>query len=125
MKVTGLDHVVFVVSDVEASVRWYQELLGCEVERLEEWRRREVIFVSLRITPTTIIDLFPSAERPPGTGIDHVALVVEDVDLDELAARSDLTVESGPSDLWGAQGNGRGVYLRDPDRNLVELRTYG
>ena len=109
MKVTGLDHVVFVVSDVEASVRWYQELLGCEIERLEEWRRGEVIFVSLRITPTTIIDLFPSADPPPGTGIDHVALVVE----------------SGPSELWGAQGNGRGVYLRDPDRNLVELRTYG
>ena len=125
MQVTGLDHVVFVVSDVEASVRWYQELLGCEIERLEEWRRGEVIFVSVRITPTTIIDLFPSSEPPPGTGIDHVALVVEDVDLDELAARPDLLVESGPSELWGAQGSGRGVYLRDPDRNLVELRTYG
>ena len=126
MRVTGLDHVVFVVSDVEASVRWYRDLLGCQVERLEEWRRGEVIFVSLRITPTTIIDLFPvgAGGEVPGTGLDHVALVVEDVDLDELAARSDLDVESGPSDLWGAQGDGRGVYLRDPDRNLVELRTY-
>jgi catechol 2,3-dioxygenase-like lactoylglutathione lyase family enzyme len=125
MRVTGLDHVVFVVSDVEASVRWYQDLLGVEVERLDQWRNGEVIFVSLRITPTTIIDLFPSNEPAPGTGIDHVALVVEDVDLDELAARPGLAIESGPSDLWGARGNGRGVYLRDPDRNLVELRTYG
>jgi catechol 2,3-dioxygenase-like lactoylglutathione lyase family enzyme len=125
VRVTGLDHVVFVVSDVEASVRWYQDLLGCEVERLEQWRRGEVIFVSLRITPTTIIDLFPGGEEVPGTGIDHVALVVEDADLEALAARTDLDVESGPSDLWGAQGNGRGVYVRDPDRNLVELRTYG
>src|SRR6478735_8698041 len=105
MKLTGLDHVVFVVSDVEASVRWYQELLGCEVERLEEWRRSEVIFVSLRITPTTIIDLFPSAEPPPGTGIDHVALRVEDVGLHELAAWPGFLVESGPSELWGAQGS--------------------
>jgi catechol 2,3-dioxygenase-like lactoylglutathione lyase family enzyme len=152
VRVTGLDHVVFVVSDVEASVRWYQDLLGCEVERLEQWRRGEVIFVSLRITPTTIIDLFPGGEEVPGTAevrsskqpasaasrgepeaeqprpmrsIDHVALVVEDADLEALAARTDLDVESGPSDLWGAQGNGRGVYVRDPDRNLVELRTYG
>jgi catechol 2,3-dioxygenase-like lactoylglutathione lyase family enzyme len=124
VRVTGLDHVVFVVSDVEASVRWYQDLLGCGVERLEQWRRGEVIFVSLRITPTTIIDLFPGGEAAAGTGIDHVALVVEDVDLDALAARTDLDVESGPSDLWGAQGSGRGVYVRDPDRNLVELRTY-
>lgn len=57
-------------------------------------------------------------------GIDHVALVVTDVDLDELARRTDLDVEGRPAVLWGAQGNGRGLYLRDPDRNLIELRTY-
>ncbi len=26
--------------------------------------------------------------------------------------------------LWGAQGYGEGVYVRDPDGNMVELRTY-
>lgn len=123
MKVTELDHVVLVVSDVEASVRWYQELLGCGVERLDEWRRHEAPFVSLRITPTTIIDLF-AGEAPPGTGIDHVALVVDDVDLEEFASTTDLVIESGPKNLFGARGQGRGVYLRDPDHNLIELRTY-
>ena len=34
--------------------------------------------MSLRIDPTTVIDLFAGAEVP-GTGIDHVALVVEGV----------------------------------------------
>ena len=123
MRVTELDHVVFVVSDIEASVRWYQDLLGCEIERLDEWRRHEAPFVSLRITPSTIIDLF-AGEAPPGTGIDHVALVVDDVDLVEFVATTELEIESGPSDLFGARGQGLGVYLRDPDHNLIELRTY-
>ncbi len=30
----------------------------------------------------------------------------------------------GPADLFGARGVGRGLYLRDPDSNRVEQRTY-
>lgn len=47
MEVTGLDHVVLVVADVERSIDFYRGLLGVGVERLEEWRRGEVLFVSL------------------------------------------------------------------------------
>ena len=56
--------------------------------------------------------------------MNHVAFVVEDVDLDELAASGSVEVDSGPADLFGARGTGRGLYIRDPDANLVELRTY-
>ena len=123
MRVEGLDHAVLVVSDVERSVSWYRDLLAVEVERLEEWRDGGAAFVSLRIDPTTIIDLFQGA--PEGGAISHLALVVTDVDLAEVASRDDLDVEMGPSALWGAQGEGSGVYLKDPDGNRVELRTYG
>jgi len=123
MRVVGLDHVVFVVSDIEASVRWYQELLGVEVERLDDWRAGDAPFVSLRLDAGTVLDLFAGAEVP-GTGIDHIALVVDGVDLAELTTRSDVSFEGPPATLWGAKGYGQGVYLRDPDGNLVELRTY-
>jgi catechol 2,3-dioxygenase-like lactoylglutathione lyase family enzyme len=123
MVVDGVDHVVFVVSDLERSVGWYRDLLGLEVERLDQWRAKEVIFVSLRISDTTIIDLF-EGEPEAGT-VGHVALVVRDVDLEELCGRPGVDVEMGPTTLWGAQGNGTGIYVRDPDRNRIELRTYG
>ncbi len=123
MKVEGVDHVVFVVSDLEASLEWYRALLELEVERLDQWRDKEVIFVSLRIDGTTIIDLF-EGEPEPGT-VGHVALLVRDVDLEEVVARDGLDVEMGPTALWGAQGNGTGIYVRDPDGNRIELRTYG
>ena len=123
MRLTAPDHVVLVSSDPERLVAWYRDELGLEPERLEEWRRKEVLFVSLRVSPTFMIDI-AEGDRS-GTNVDHLAVTVEDVDLDELAASGRFDVEMGPADLFGAQGVGRGLYLRDPDGNRVELRTYG
>ena len=122
MKVRGVDHYVLTVPDVEAVIAWYRDELRLVPERLDEWRRGEVLFASLRITDTTLIDVF-QGERS-GTNVDHVALVVDDVDLDELAASGRFEVDMGPADLWGAQGTGRGLYIKDPAGNRVELRTY-
>lgn len=122
MKLSAVDHVVFVSPDPEVLVSWYREHLRLEAERLDEWRRGEVPFVSLRVSPTFIIDIFRGNKT--GTNVDHIALVAEDVDLDELAASGSFTVEMGPADLFGARGIGRGLYVVDPDGNRVELRTY-
>jgi catechol 2,3-dioxygenase-like lactoylglutathione lyase family enzyme len=122
VKSTGIDHVVLTVPDVEAVTAWYRDELGLEVLRLEEWRRKEVLFVSLRVSSTSLIDVL-QGERT-GENVNHVALVVEDVDLDELAASGRFEIVMGPADLYGARGTGRGVYVRDPAGNVVELRTY-
>jgi catechol 2,3-dioxygenase-like lactoylglutathione lyase family enzyme len=122
MQFAGPDHIVFVSPDPERLVAWYESQLGLEVLRLAEWRRGEVLFVSLRVSPTFIIDVF-AGERT-GVNLDHVALHVTDVDIDELAASGRFEVEMGPADLWGARGNGRGLYFSDPDGNRIELRTY-
>jgi catechol 2,3-dioxygenase-like lactoylglutathione lyase family enzyme len=122
MKIIGVDHYVLTVPDVEAVIAWYHDELGLPTERLDEWRRGEVLFASLRINDSTLIDVF-QGERS-GSNVDHVALVVEDVDLDVLAASGRFEVDMGPADLWGARGTGRGLYIKDPAGNRVELRTY-
>ena len=122
MQLVAPDHLVLVSPDPERLVAWYAEHLGTPVLRLEAWRRQEVPFVSLRVSPTFLIDVM-QGERT-GTNVDHVALTVTDVDLDELAASGRFEVEMGPADLYGAQGIGRGLYTKDPDGNRVELRTY-
>ena len=122
MKVRGVDHYVLAVPDPETVIAWYRDELGLVPERLDEWRRGEVLFASLRVTDTTLIDVFQGDRT--GTNVDHVALVVDDVDLDELAASGRFEVDMGPADLWGAQGTGRGLYIKDPAGNRVELRTY-
>lgn len=118
----AIDHVVLRVEDVERSAAWYRDTLGLDVLRLEEWRRGEVTFVSLRVAPGSLIDLL-QADRS-GVNVDHVAITVTDVDLEELAASGSVEVEMGPAELYGARGVGLGLYITDPDGNRVELRTY-
>ena len=118
----GLDHLVLRTPDVERSLAFYCELLGLEGERVDAWRAGEAPFPSVRIDGSTIIDLF-DGERD-GSNLDHLCLVVADTDMGALAGRSDLDVVEGPVSRWGARGMGTSVYVRDPDGNVVELRTY-
>jgi catechol 2,3-dioxygenase-like lactoylglutathione lyase family enzyme len=121
MRVLGVDHVVFKVADTRRSVAWYGDELGLEVLRFDEWDRGEVPFPSVRINANTIIDLV-EAERS-GENVDHVCLVVAD-DVDDIAESGRFEVMSGPEVRWGARGNGRSVYVLDPDGNTIELRNY-
>lgn len=121
-KVIGLDHIVLNVADVERAIGWYVGELGLAPVRLEEFRRGEVLFPSARVDATTIIDFLGT--EPTGTNVDHLCLVIEATDLDALVASGRFDVASGPSEVFGARGTGRSVYVRDPDGNLVELRCY-
>ena len=121
-KAVGLDHIVLCVADVERALSWYVDELGLEPLRVDEWRNGEVFFPSARVDATTIIDFFP--EPASGKNMEHVCLVIEPTDLDALARSDRFDVASGPSEVFGARGMGRSVYVRDPDGNLVELRCY-
>lgn len=121
--ISGIDHIVLNVADVEVSVAWYQQMFGLGAERLEQWRAGEVPFVSLRVSDAILIDLF--AAPVTGTNMDHVALVTDRPTFDAFVGEHADLIEMGPASLFGARGQGDGVYLRDPDGHRVELRTYG
>lgn len=122
MEISALDHVVLKVSDVEGSLRWYHEMFGLPIESLDEWRAGTRPFASLRISPSTIIDLI--AGEIDGVNVDHLALVTDRAGFDRFVDDHAELIEMGPKSLSGAQGQGDGVYLRDPDGHRIELRTY-
>jgi catechol 2,3-dioxygenase-like lactoylglutathione lyase family enzyme len=128
--VTGIDHVVFRVADVERAIAFYVDTLGLAPERVDEWRAGEVPFPSVRVDATTIIDLLPRELASDGDGgprvpnVDHVCLVVEPCDLGAVGDSGTFDVVGGPAELFGAQGRGIGLYVRDPDGNVLELRHY-
>lgn len=123
VRVLGFDHLVLRTVDVERSLTWWTGRLGLVGERVEAWRAGEVPFPSVRIDDATIVDLL-AGERT-GENVDHVCVVIDPgTDLDALVAGGDFDVTWGPVEVWGARGTGRSIYVRDPDGNGVELRTY-
>ena len=121
VNVRGINHIVLNVADGERAMQWYRDRLGLEPVRYEEWRAGEAPFLSLRIDDTTIIDLLVTDRT--GENVDHVALWVEG-DLDELLANEDVEVDRRFDSLFGAQGHGPAVYVRDLDGNRIELKQY-
>ena len=122
VEVTGFDHVVLNVADVERSLSFYIDELGLAPVRVEEWRRQEVFFPSVRVSAGTIIDLL-QVERT-GENANHICLVVAPTDFDALKASGRFEVLDGPDRRFGARGDGTSLYIRDPDGNMVELRYY-
>ena len=129
MPVCALDHIVLNVADVEKSLEFYERVLGLMSERVEAWRRGEVSFPSLRISASTIIDLVKASKNGSAgePNLAHFCLVTDSPNLDESIenlASAGVPVETGPAVRSGARGNALSIYFRDPDKNLIELRTY-
>ena len=123
MRVIGLDHVVLLCRDVDASLQFYGDVLGLQTIDVERWRDGEAFFPSVRVDERTIIDLLQG--EPDGRNTDHLCLVIEPTDLHELATRPELNVVEGPVVRGGATGKGWSIYVLDPDGYLIELKQYG
>ena len=131
VKITALDHIGLRVKDVEASLRFYSELLGLKTERVDEWRKGEIGFPSVRLNADTLIDFFLSEKKVDNANKeinqDHFCLVIEPTDMEHLKVRLEelgVRIHAGPGKRWGAHGDATSLYMYDPDQNVVELRHY-
>ncbi|WP_405016474.1 VOC family protein [Kitasatospora sp. NBC_00070] len=122
LRVKDFDHLVLNVQDVERSLEFYCGPLGLAPVRVEEWRAGRVPFPSVRISPTTIIDLV--ARERGESNVDHFCLVVDPLDWQQVIDSGALPVIEGPVDRYGARGSAQSVYVEDPDGNVIELRWY-
>jgi glyoxylase I family protein len=128
-RIMHLDHLVLRVTDLQAMMRFYIDVLGCSVEKIQE----QLGLYQLR-AGTALIDLVPidgplgqkggAAPGKEARNLDHFCLRLDPFDADEIIAH--LTrhgVETGPvSSRYGAEGQGPSIYAIDPEGNTVELK---
>jgi catechol 2,3-dioxygenase-like lactoylglutathione lyase family enzyme len=119
--VTGISELVLEVEDLEASERFYSELLGLPV--VDRWPDREAVWVMAG--ERTRIGLWKPQVGLFGSrgGVHvHFAMHIAEEDYEPAVERlrsRDLEVEE-----TAFEGAGRAAYVSDPDGNLVELWTW-
>lgn len=124
MRIDRLDHFVLTVADLAATIDFYTRVLG--MEEVTFGGRKALAFGRSKINLHEAGHSFqPYADKPtPGSA--DVCLILEGSLDDAVAdlASAGVTIEEGPVDRTGATGKIRSVYVRDPDKNLVELSEY-
>jgi catechol 2,3-dioxygenase-like lactoylglutathione lyase family enzyme len=131
--VVDIDHVAIRVTDLEASLLFYQDLLGMEVRDRERYDAGEVPYVAV-VGGGRHIHLVPSEDEEIDVGGDHMCLLLRSAEMDtrdEIGAliehlrEEGITVETGePYKRYGAYGRDWAVYVRDPDDRRVELKLH-
>lgn len=130
----SLDHIVLNVKDIQASIKFYTEILDLEAERLEEYFSGKAPFPSVRINEDTVIDLFPPerwfkehSESRVVTNLNHFCLTFEYDEwlaLQKRLKENNINIHRGPTENWGARGIGISIFFYDLDKNEIEVRYY-
>ena len=143
MRSAGLHHTGYTVSDLDRSVAFYRDVLGCEVIATQEkeggylaaivgYPGAHVRMAHLRVPEDGhAIELFeymsPTGTRPPlelcNVGTSHLCFIVDDLPsvYAELRERGVDFVSPPVTVDTGVNRGGYGVYLRDPDGITIEL----
>jgi catechol 2,3-dioxygenase-like lactoylglutathione lyase family enzyme len=121
-----IDHLILSVNDVAASVDFYVNILGFE------HGGKEGPFTVIRVSQDFILQL-----APWGTdGNEHLAFALSRKAFDRVFALvkekgipygdsyHSVGNNSGPGVESGARGIAPTVYMMDPNKHLIEIRTY-
>jgi len=118
LKVTGINHVVLHVSDVERSKRFYIEVLGFEDRNISTGPSMKASFLRCGIQG---LDLFEvaSGDVHGGEEMNHMALCVATDDLDEVVTELSkvgvATSDKTPRNT---------VFISDPDGHRIEMLPF-
>jgi len=121
-----IDHLILNVNEIASSVDFYVNILGFELEG------EDGPFTVIRVNDDFTLQLAPG-----GTGgNEHLAFALSRSDFDNAFARvkakgipygdSFHTVGAniGPGVESGARGPAPTLYMNDPNKHLIEIRTY-
>lgn len=126
IQINHLDHLVMTVQDIERTCEFYQNVLGMEVQTFK-MTRKALKFGHQKINLHLKGHEFEPKAVSPTIGALDLCFVVN-TPLQEVITHLNhlnIPIEEGPVERTGAEGPILSVYIRDPDKNLIELAQVG
>lgn len=112
MELSHIEHIGIAVSDLEASIKYYEETLGLTCYAIEEVKEQKVKTAFFRVGQTKIELLESTDPEGPigkfiekrGQGVHHLAFAVKNIDgaLQELHDKGVALIDKAPRK--GAEG---------------------
>ncbi|UVO51818.1 VOC family protein [Sphingomonas sp. SUN019] len=109
---TGLNHLTFAVSDLERSIHFYRDVLGCRIcARWESGAYLEIGATWLCLSSD------PATRQGPHADYTHAAFSVDAADFDALSAKI-----RERATIWrDNRSEGGSLYFLDPDGHKLEI----
>ena len=123
--VTGLAHIGVRVKDMDASIRFYTELLGFKLAARQKLGASELAFLTCGTCEIELIRGATYEERTPGQ-VDHIAVEVRGIEplVERLRAAGvsflDEEISTVPNLLDGVKN----IFFLGPDGERLELFDY-
>ncbi|MEB3234257.1 MAG: VOC family protein [Cyanobacteriota bacterium] len=128
LPIEALDHVALTVRDPQASMQWYQQVLGFLPAAMEGLPSGPPFI--LRVASGSYLNLFPADSATPSPVPDHntvamrhVAFRVTYTRMDEVEQELQRRGQSVMAFDYGPRC--RSLFVSDPDGHQVELIGYG
>lgn len=122
MKISGLDHLVLTVKNLEATTRFYTQVMGMDRETFGEGRVA-LVFGKQKINLHEQGKEFEPKAAHPAPGSADLCFLTQTPLLEAMVFVQSHGVEilEGPVPRTGATGAIESFYFRDPDSNLIEV----
>jgi catechol 2,3-dioxygenase-like lactoylglutathione lyase family enzyme len=124
MQIDRMDHLVLTVADLATTASFYERVLGL-THQVVDGRHSVGLGSQVIHLHQAGQEVEPKAERPTPGAYDLCFVASGALtDVAKHVVSCGVAIEDGPVARVGARGAMRSIYLRDPDRNLIEIAVY-
>ena len=125
ININRLDHFVLTVKDIDKTVEFYENVLGMKKE-IFRGSRVALKFANSKINLHELGNEFEPKAFNVKEGSADLCFIIDIplLEAKEYIESLGIHIEEGIVERTGANGAIESIYLRDPDKNLIELSNY-
>jgi catechol 2,3-dioxygenase-like lactoylglutathione lyase family enzyme len=126
IQIQHIDHVVMTVENVEITINWYLRVLGVKSAAFGDGRKALLLNKQKINLHQKGAEFEPKALHTTPGSLDICLIAATPLAaLMEHLKKERVAIEKGPIKRNGATGLITSIYIRDPDKNLLEIANIG
>ena len=125
--ILNIDHFVLTINDMEKTISFYRDVLGMTVKEFQTvggWEmRKSLSFGNQKINLHHVKSPYKPHAKNPLTGTTDICFLSSTPlqKWQSIFLKNGIEIEDGPVKKTGATGLIMSLYIRDPDKNLIEI----